>query len=435
MSNSSPRLPSLPERPVDRVAKPLQDLLEVRSASGFLLLFASIVALLAANLGGAEAWHHLWETPIGLSWGQTTFSLSLHGWINDGLMAVFFFVVGLEIKRELWVGSLSDWQSAALPVVAAVGGAAVPAIVYVLMPAGSSHPTGWAVPMATDIAFVVGVLALLGDRVPSGLRVFMLTVAIVDDLIAIGVIAAFYSEGIAWPWLAAAGGALAAQLVLVRIQARSLLLFVPLALAIWACTLQAGIHPTVAGVALAFTIPLRPIVSKATAAGAMSDAQRVVEGNASESASRVALQRIRSFASRAVPPLDQLEESLAPWANFVVMPLFALANAGVAFSTEQLVHPVLVAVAVGLAIGKPLGLASATYLAVRSGMAARPADLAWGHVVGGGLLAGIGFTMALFIATLGLSGDALSAARTGILLGSMLAGGAGVTVLWFTPAR
>jgi len=404
----------------------------MQSASGLLLLVATAVALLFVNLGDAEAWHHLWETPLGLSLGDRTFSLSLHAWINDGLMAIFFFVVGLEIKREIVSGELSEWRAAALPIVAAIGGAAVPALVYLVLPAGSAHPSGWAVPMATDIAFVVGVLALFGDRVPAALRVLMLTIAIVDDLIAVVVIAAFYSDGISWPWLGAAGLGIAIQIGFVRLGARSWLLFLPLAIAVWACTLQAGIHPTVAGVALALTIPQRPLVGAGEAARAVQKAGRVVEDEAEgPHETHLALQQIARFGRRSVPPLDKLEEGLAPWTSFVIMPLFALANAGVVFSSELFVHPVTIGTAAGLVVGKPLGLIGLTALAVWAGLARLPEGISRLQLASGGALAGIGFTMSLFIASLGLADDALAAARTGILLGSVLAGALGAGLLWF----
>jgi NhaA family Na+:H+ antiporter len=345
-----------------------------------------------ANSAWADAYHHVLEATIIGSAGTGLLSLTLHQWINDALMAVFFLLVGLEIKREALAGELSSLRQAALPIAGAVGGMVVPALLYLLTHGGGLASRGWAIPMATDIAFALGVLALVAPRAPAGLKVFLAASAIVDDMGAVLVIALFYTSAIAWGALAMAGLILALLMVLNALQVRHLTPYLLLGAALWFFVHESGVHATIAGVLLAFTIP---------ASG------RPISGHA------------------VISPLMRLEHALHGFTAFVVMPLFALSNAGVTL-TGSLGAGVSLAVILGLAIGKPLGITAAAMAAVRLRLAALPDGVTWMALHGCAWLAGIGFTMSLFIATLAFDGTTLlDAARVGILAGSLLAGVAG----------
>jgi NhaA family Na+:H+ antiporter len=369
-----------------------------QAAAGVVLVAATLAALIFDNTPLSRFYDLFLDTPVGVRMGPLSIDKPLLLWINDGLMAIFFFLVGLEIKRELLQGELSTFGQAALPAVAAVGGMAVPALIYCLINAGNAVALrGWAIPSATDIAFAVGVLALLGPRIPSSLKLFLLALAILDDLGAIVIIALFYTQHLLWLslLLAAAG-----VLVLGALNARNVTRLAPYLLTgifIWVCVLKSGVHATLAGVAVAFAIPLTP-------------------GKAEEQSL-----------------LERLEESLHPWVAFGVLPLFAFANAGVSLaglSLAKLVEPVPLGIAAGLFIGKPLGILSAAWLAIVSGLAPKPIGANWGQLLGVAMLAGIGFTMSLFIGTLAFSDPAHAAElRLGVLTGSLLSAAAGLLVL------
>ena len=379
-----------------RMALAVAEFLRTEAAGGVLLVLATLVALLWANSPWDESYQDLWHHELSIGVGRFAISEDLGHWINDGLMAVFFFVVGLEIKRELVVGELSDPRAASLPVLAALGGMVVPAVLFIAIAGGGEAGRGWGIPMATDIAFVVGVLALLGSRVPSGLKLFVLTLAIVDDLGAIAVIAVFYSEGIDAAWLAGAGASLLLVVVARRLGLRSPLAYVPLALAAWVCTLESGVHATVAGVGLGLLTPARPF--------------------------------------RGQPVLENLEHRLHPWSSFLIVPVFALANAGVDLGSgavrSALGGRTAWAVIVGLLVGKTLGIAAFAALGLRLRAGRLPAEVRLGHIVGAGALAGIGFTVSLFVANLAFdTPDLIADAKIGILAASVLAGTLGTTVL------
>jgi NhaA family Na+:H+ antiporter len=368
------------------------------AAAGVVLVAATLAALVFDNTPLTRLYEVFLNTPVGVRVGALAIDKPLLLWINDGLMAIFFFLVGLEIKRELLQGELSTFGQAALPGIAAVGGMAVPALIYVWVTADNAVALrGWAIPSATDIAFAVGVLALLGPRVPSSLKLFLLALAILDDLGAIVIIALFYTEHLSWISLALAAGGIA---VLAVLNARHVMRLAPYLLTglfIWVCVLKSGVHATLAGVVVAFAIPLR--------------------GKGADEPSL----------------LEQLEESLHPWVAFGVLPLFAFANAGVSLaglSLAKLAEPVPLGIAAGLFLGKPLGILGATWLVVVSGLAPKPAGANWGQLAGVGMLGGIGFTMSLFIGTLAF-GDAAHATevRLGVLAGSLLSAMAGLTVL------
>jgi len=368
------------------------------AAGGLVLVVAALAALICDNTRLTRLYEVFLDTPVGVRVGALAIDKPLLLWINDGLMAVFFFLVGLEIKRELLRGELSTFGQAVLPGVAAIGGMAMPALVYVAINAGNPVALrGWAIPSATDIAFAVGVLALLGPRVPSSLKLFLLALAILDDLGAILIIALFYTENLSWLSLLLAAAGMA---VLAALNSRGVTRLAPYLLAglfIWACVLKSGVHATLAGVAVAFAIPL---TSKAPDQPSL---------------------------------LEQLEESLHPWVAFGVLPLFAFANAGVSLqglSLAKLLEPVPLGIALGLVVGKPVGILGATWLATVSGLAPKPAGANWGQLLGVGLLGGIGFTMSLFIGTLAFT-DAAHAVelRLGVLTGSVLSALAGLAVL------
>jgi NhaA family Na+:H+ antiporter len=431
---------------IERSLRPFERFVHLESSGGILLLVCSLLALGWANSRWADWYAHLWETPLTLALGEFALTYSLHHWINDGLMALFFFVIGLEIKREFLVGELASPRHAALPIAAAVGGMAVPAAIYALFNHGAPTAHGWGIPMATDIAFAIGILTLLGKRVPLSLKVFLTALAIVDDLGAVVVIALFYTDTIHWGSLFPALIILVVLMELNRQGVRHPLVYGVLGLGLWFAVLSSGIHATIAGVLLAMTIPSRARLasdqflahSRATLAeferaGPSREDQFITEAH------QAALQALKSAAIHVQTPMERLEHALHPMMRFVVMPLFALANAGVSFSglgLAMLADPVVLGVFFGLVLGKQIGVFLFAWGAVRSGLAALPSDLRWTHVYGAAWLGGIGFTMSLFIANLAFAGSALlSSAKLGILGASLVAGGAGWAILRGTGAR
>lgn len=393
-----------PWRRLLRLARrPLEHFLRIEAASGIVLLMATAIALLWANSPLHGSYSAVWHTPLRLSLGSFTFERHLEWLVNDGLMVIFFFVVGMEIRRELHHGELADWRRAALPAAAALGGMLAPAATYLCF-AGSlpQARVGWGVPMATDIAFAVGILTLLGKRVPAALRVLLLALAVIDDLGAIVVIALFYSSGVAVSGLVVAALGAGCILVLQRLDVRAKLAYAVPAVVVWAGTYNAGIHPTIAGVIVGLMTP----VHGAARTDLLSDGE------------------LRS-------PAETLIEALHPWVAFGIMPVFALANAGVALTGVELDRTgmqTLIAVAVGLVVGKPVGIGLACWLTLRLRVAALPFGLTARHLVILGAVAGVGFTMALFVAQLAFgAGPLLGAAKLGVLLGSAVAAVVGLT--------
>jgi NhaA family Na+:H+ antiporter len=435
---------------VDRVLAPFRRFAHTASASGVVLLTATVIALVWANSPWSESYHHLWELPIAGTLGGASFRTTLHHVINDGLMAVFFFVVGLEIKREVLAGELASVRTASLPMIAALGGMVVPAGLYALVNIGGPGMPGWGVPMATDIAFALGVLALLGDRVPTGLKVFLAALAIVDDIGAVLVIAVFYSSGVAWGPLGAAALLLLLAVGLNRAGARRPWTYGAVGLALWATVLLSGVHATVAGVLLAFAIPVRTRLNEgdfmAHARKALDDFDAAAAVTAHDPATTIlsnvehhtALEEIETLCQAAQPPLIRMEHALHGTVSFGIMPVFALANAGVALDLSALSaamgSAVTLGTALGLLIGKPLGIAGFSWLAVRVGLATLPRGATWPALMGVAVLGGIGFTMALFIAGLAFpagsaNAEFLDAAKVGILAASLLTGIAGAMLL------
>jgi NhaA family Na+:H+ antiporter len=425
----------LPEEPIDRVVGPFSRFLHIEAASGIVLLVFTAAALILANSALSAPFLDLWKTEVTFGVGAFQMSHSLKHWINDGLMAIFFFVVGLEVKRELVLGELRELRRAALPIAAAVGGMVVPAFFYLALHYGGPAEPGWGIPMATDIAFVVGCMAVLGSRVPSGLRILILSLAIADDIGAILVIALGYTEGLSLAWLLLGVAGIVATELLTRLGVRSFGVYALMGLGIWLAFHESGVHATIAGVILGLMTPARAYLTETFVGQALQRVDEILQGNWETEPDRVVtVRRLRQATREMISPVEYLETLLHPWVAFVIMPIFAFANAGVVFKASDLASPVATAVALGLLAGKPLGIVLFSWLAVRAGLAALPTGVTWGVVAAGGILAGIGFTMALFIAGLALEGDALDAAKVGILGASIVAAILGTALLaWLLP--
>ncbi|MGE5236563.1 MAG: Na+/H+ antiporter NhaA [Acidobacteriota bacterium] len=431
---------------MDRLLRPFREFAATQASGGLLLLGSAIAALAWANSPWWHAYQAAWHAELGLAVAGWSLTKDAHFWINDGLMAVFFFVVGLEIKREIVAGELSRPRQAMLPIAGALGGMVLPAALYATVSPAGEAMRGWGVPMATDIAFAIGVMALLGTKVPVTLKVFVTALAIVDDLGAVLVIAVFYTDTLRWGNLALAALLLAGLLVGNRLGMRSPAVYALGGVGVWLCFLASGVHATVAGVLVALTVPARVRLDRDTF---LAEARaRTDEFAAAEPAARVGfsspdqlavLSTLRHAIESAASPLQRLEHALHPWVSFAIMPLFAFANAGVRVvgGGEPLADwGVAAGVTLGLVAGKPLGIAGAAWLAVRTGVAERPAGTTWAQLVGVSCLGGIGFTMALFIAALAFSSAGLlAAAKVGILAASLLAGMLGWAVLSLAARR
>ncbi|MBG8555566.1 Na+/H+ antiporter NhaA [Hymenobacter guriensis] len=375
--------------PLRKIIAPIRELSDSGKLSGLLLLLATLVSLALSNSAWGPRYLHLWHTEVGAG-GLVK---SLAHWVDDGLMVVFFFLVGLEIKREVLYGELTDVRHALLPVLAAAGGVAVPAGIYLLCTAGTPAAHGWAIPTATDIAFSLGILSLLGSRIPPGLRIFLTALAIIDDLLAVLIIAVFYTAGLHLGYLLAATGLLALLVALNRLRVSWLPVYLLLGLGLWFAVLQSGIHATIAGVLLALTIPTASI--------------------------------------------EKLEHALQKPVSYLILPVFALANTAIVLSGEAvtgLLSPLGLGVGLGLLLGKPLGISAATWLAVKTGVSGLPARVTWRMLLGLGFTAGIGFTMAIFIANLSFTEPArIDVAKLAVIAGSVLAALVGVAILKTAP--
>ncbi len=419
------------KKPIDYVIEPISRFLAVESAGGIVLLTAAAIALLLANSAFSDAYFDFWKTKVGFSFGSFSFIHSLQHWVSDGLMAIFFFTVGLEVKRELVIGELRDFKRAILPVAAAVGGMVFPAIIYLAIQAGEPGESGWGIPMATDIAFVVGILAVLGSRVPQILRIFLLSLAIVDDIGAILVIAFAYTEQIFFIPLFTAFAALLIMFLLEKAGVRSFAVYTLLGIIVWLGFHESGVHATIAGVILGLMTPTKSLVSKGTLANILGKAQATLHGEKWDKTKHRG-SKIRDFqrvSREVVSPLEYLEDALHPWSSFVIMPVFALANAGVVIDMSLFSHPVSLSIMLGLVAGKSIGILLLTWLAVRLFTKRLPDGLSWPIVTGGGFLGGIGFTMAMFIAGLALDSSLLDPAKIGIIGGSLIAAFLGVVIL------
>jgi NhaA family Na+:H+ antiporter len=420
--------PSLGRGPLARLPTPLAEFLHLEAAGGIVLVAAAIVALVWANSPWQDSYHTLWSTHLSFSLGRRSLDLTLQEWINDGLMAVFFFVVGLEIKREVVEGELRDPRRAALPAIAAVGGMLLPALIYLAINAGGDGAHGWGIPMATDIAMAVGILSLFGSRVPSSLKLFLLALAIVDDIGAIIVIAIAYSHGFDLGAALVALGLLVMVVVLRVLGVRPVIVYVIFAAALWLALYESGLHATIAGVVLGLAAPTDPIRNPE-----LVDHAKLVDVSSAQTAQETIV-----LARESVSVVSRLEHLLHPWTSFVIIPLFALANAGVSLSSSALTDAatsrVAYGVLLGLVIGKLAGISLFSWLAVRLRVGVLPDGVGWGGVVGVAALAGIGFTVSLFVTELAFSDQSLrDDAKIAILLAAVVAGALGsVVLLWST---
>lgn len=404
------------------------------ASAGMALILATIGALLMVNLGFEAAYEHLRDLTIAIDIGESTFALSTLAWVNDGLMAVFFLLVGIEIKRELVDGELSDLSKASLPLLGAIGGMAAPALIYLAFNWGQPSAHGWGVPMATDIAFTLGVLALLGDRVPPALKVFITALAIADDLGAILVIAVFYSEGIDATPLVIAGGVLAIMLVMNKVKIYARAPYLILGLVLWFFVHESGLHATLSGVLTAAAIPSRRsgnIAGAAAQTSALFDRELRAAKTPQATVSSRSLHLLQQALDRLREPGYHLQHALEGWSNFLILPLFAFFNTGIVFygKSFDVTTPEVLGVMAGLIIGKPLGIVLICWLAVKAGIARLPSSITWRHMIGGGCLAGIGFTMSIFIAAAAFDGEALNPVKLAVLIASVIAATIGALIL------
>jgi NhaA family Na+:H+ antiporter len=420
------------DRAAARVMQPVVKFLHVEAAGGILLLVATVVALVWANSPWDASYGTLWSTAIRIDVGTYTFEEDLGHVVNDLLMAVFFFVVGMEIKRELVTGELRDRRAVALPAMAALGGMVVPAAIYLAFNVSGGGTDGWGIPMATDIAFALGVVAVLGSRVPSTVKVLLLTLAIVDDIGAILVIAIFYTDKVQFSFLLTA----AVVTIVIAVMHRFDVTFAPLLVlagfVLWLTVYESGVHATIAGVLMGLLMPARPMHSELEADEVMHVLNRDDDITAAD------VRRTASVIGGTVSPCDRLIDLLHPWTSYLIVPIFALANAGIAISSDSLSSPssVLVGVAVALVVGKFVGVTLFSWVAVKLGFAHLPAGVRWGHIYGVAAVAGIGFTVSLFIAGLAFDDELLQDdAKLGTLIASVLAAIAGAVVLSVASRR
>jgi NhaA family Na+:H+ antiporter len=418
-----------------------QDFARQAASGGIVLLICTVIALIWRNSGAGDSYVQFWNTEVAITVGPWELSESILHWINDGLMVIFFFVVGLEIKRELTTGELASPSKAALPIAGAIGGMLMPAAIYLLFNAGGPAQEGWGIPMATDIAFTLGILTMFGSRIPLPLKVFFTAMAIADDLGAILVIAIFYSADISFVALGVAAVFLFALIVLNRARVYSPLPYAVLGVGLWLAFLESGIHPTIAGVLLAATIPSRsPPNLRSMLAQVISLLQSfdlpVSWREHADSRRQAAVSTLEEISERMQSPAQRLEESLTPWTTYLILPLFALANAGVAIdgdSVSTLTSRLSLGIILGLVVGKPLGIGLIGYVSCRLGLATLPGGVTWPQFLSAGVLAGIGFTMSLFIASAAFSDPAIQeASKLAILVASILAAVAGSVLLALT---
>jgi NhaA family Na+:H+ antiporter len=414
-------------QPIDTITSPFVRFAKMEAAGGILLLGSTIAALVLANSRWEQGYQAIWHTQVTVGFGRFFLSESRHEWINDGLMSVFFFLVGLEIKREVLIGELSSLRQAAFPFIAALGGTIVPALVYIIVAHGSGAEKGWGIPMATDIAFALGVLVLLGNRVPLSLKIFVTALAIVDDIIAVLVIAIFYTAQIHFFSLAAGLALVALSFGANLLGIRKPAVYALIGICAWAAVLQSGVHATVAGVLLAFTIPARTYLDRDHF---LNRCRRVLDrfeaAPPDSYEAHAAIHTLETQCELVESPLHRIEHILQPWVSLLIMPLFAFANAGVRILgnvSAAARHPVSLGVALGLFLGKPIGIWLFARLSVGIRLASPPAEVSWGKIFGASWLCGIGFTMSLFIATLAFGeGELLDMSKIGTLVSSVGAG-------------
>jgi Na+:H+ antiporter, NhaA family len=418
---------------IDLLTTPFRRFARMEASGGILLLLCTVGALGWANSPWANSYHAIWHTQVKIGLGSITVSESRHDWVNDGLMSIFFFLVGLEIKREILIGELSSLRKAAFPFIAAVGGSAVPALLYLIVAHGGEGNSGWGVPMATDIAFALGVLALLGSRVPVGLKVFVTALAIVDDIFAVLVIALFYTDHISTISLEIAVAGLSISCFANWLGIRQPAVYAAISIFVWFAVLNSGVHATIAGVLMAFTIPSKTFIDRSEflrgSRALLDEMEMLIEHSAEE---HDAIHALESQCEMIQSPLHRIEHRLQPWVSFFIMPLFAFANAGVHILGNiraALTNPIVIGIWIGLFMGKPIGITSFAWLATKF-RASMPEGVSWGQLFGASWVCGIGFTMSLFIASLAFAHEGLlDMAKIGILSASVVAGVAGAIIL------
>ncbi len=424
--------------PIDKLTQPVNKFIHQEHTSGIVLFISVLVAIVWVNSPFAHSYHQLWDIKVSLGFGNYVLDHPLHLWINDGLMAVFFFVIGLELKREFMAGELSTIKKASLPMVAALGGMVVPALIYFSINKNLASEHGWGIPMATDIAFALALLSIAGKHIPSSVKVFLSALAVADDLGAVLVIAIFYSSHIDFAPLTIGVCLLTLLLIGNKLGIRSIIFYLVIGFAVWVAFLLSGVHATIAGVLVAFTIPARTRINEKNYAESLRkllfDFEEQIPNNSTLTTPEQhhTIEKIKKMTTDAETPLQKVEYGLHPWVAFVVMPLFALANAGIIIGGDffsSLLNPVSMGVMIGLVVGKFTGVLSATWLMVKFG-AQLPANSTWKQITGVALLAGVGFTMSLFISGLAFNqAEVVDQAKYGILLASLLAGALGVVVL------
>ena len=433
--------------PIPRlVVQPVLRFIRLEAAGGVVIVAAAVVALIWAN-ALTDSYADFWDTDLTLDLGFLTLDETLHGWVNDALMVIFFFVIALEIKREAVHGELRDPRQAALPVIAALGGMLVPILIFSAVNAGGEGAKGWGIPVATDIAFALGVLALVGNRIPVQLKIFLLTLAVADDIGGILIIAVFLSDDLSIAWLLGAGATVVGILVMQRGGIRPIAAYIPVGLVLWLCVFESGVEATIAGVVLGLLTPARSLYQQRDLGTSLHDhldAYDSAVGEPEASTAQVqaaeALRSMEHLTNEALSPLERLEESVQPWSAFLIIPIFALANAGIVLSgdilTDAFKSELAWGVFLGLVVGKAVGVTGFSVLAVRLGVAKKPAVISWPDVVGVAFLAGVGFTVAIFIAGLSFSDPILvENAKIGIFAASLVAALLGFVGLRISQGR
>ncbi|MBG6236962.1 NhaA family Na+:H+ antiporter [Pedobacter sp. CAN_A7] len=425
--------------PIDKIIAPVSRFIHLEYTSGAVLLLSVIVAIFWANSSFSESYHHVWETLLSVGFGNYVFNQPLHIWINDGLMAVFFFVIGLELKREFMDGELSTLKKASLPMVAALGGMVVPALLYFIINQGTEAAHGWGIPMATDIAFALALLSIAGKHIPVGVKVFLSALAVADDLGAVLVIAFFYTADLNFIPLAIAGLVLIFMMLGNLMGIRSSAFYLVMGAGVWMGFLLSGVHATIAGVLTAFTIPATVKINELVYASKLKSLLAIFEKEIPRNSTlttpeqHATIEEIKALSVAAETPLQKIEYSLHPYVAFIIMPLFALANAGMVIGADfftAIINPVSIGVIIGLIVGKFTGILLFTWLMVKFKVAKLPHQSNWNHIIGVALLAGVGFTMSLFISNLAFTDPhMINQAKYGILLASIIAGILGTIAL------
>ena len=424
--------------PIEKIIEPVNRFIHLEYTSGIVLLINVVLAIFWVNIS-PDSYHHLWEIKLSVGFGGSILSQPLHTWINDGLMAVFFFVIGLELKREFMDGELSSVRNASLPMAAALGGMVIPALIYVMVNLGTDSMRGWGIPMATDIAFALALLSMAGKHIPSSVKVFLSALAVADDLGAVLVIAFFYTAGVNFTAL---GVAIIFLMVLVagnRMGIRSSAFYLVVGICVWLGFLVSGVHATLAGVLVAFTIPAATRINEEVYSSNLKklthEFEHEIPNNSTLTtpAQHKTIQHVKNLSLAAETPLQKIEHALHPWVAFFIMPLFALSNSGIIIGADffsSVINPVSIGVTLGLVIGKFLGIFGFTWLMVKFGLGSLPKGSSWRQIAGVALLGGIGFTMSLFISGLAFNDIAfVEQAKYGILIASIIAGVLGTLVL------